>query len=172
MKFSLDKSLEILESTPNVISSMLQNLSKDWTNNNEGENTWTAKEVVAHLIVCEETNWLPRIKIILKSPETVFSPIDMQAHFEIAKKSSLTDLLFQFSGHRKKGIGELQKMNLQESDFLKTGTHQIAGKIMLKEIIATWATHDLAHIAQIARIMAKQNKELVGNFKQFLKILN
>lgn len=172
MKFSLDKYLEILESTPNVISALLQNRSDEWTNGNEGENTWTAKEVLAHLIVCEETDWLPRIKIILDSSETMFSPIDMQAHFAIAQQYSLNELLFQFSAHRKKGIEELKEINLQENDFLKTGTHPVAGKIALQELIATWATHDLTHIAQIARVMAKQNRSSVGNFKQFLKILN
>lgn len=172
MKFSLDKHLEILENTPNVFFALLQNLNDEWTNRNEGENTWTAKEVVAHLIVCEETDWLPRIKIILNSPEIVFSPIDMQAHFAMAQQYSLGELLFQFTAHRKKGIEELKEMNLQENDFLKTGTHPVAGKIMLQELIATWTTHDLTHIAQIARVMAKQNQTSVGNFKQFLKILN
>lgn len=172
MNFTLEKSLEILENTPNAISALLQHLSEEWTNNNEGENTWTAKEVVAHLIICEETDWLPRIKIILNNPKTVFSPIDMQAHFELAKHYSMTELLIQFSTQRKKGIKAIKEMNLQQNDFLKTGTHPVAGKIMLQELIATWATHDLTHIAQIARIMAKQNRESVGNFKQFLTILN
>ena len=82
MKFSFEKTLEILESTPNVISAILQNLSEDWTNHNEGENTWTAKEVVAHLIVCEETEWLTRTKIILSEAiEKKLTPIDLQAYF-------------------------------------------------------------------------------------------
>lgn len=172
MKFSLEKSLEILERTPNVISAMLQNLSEHWTNYNEGENTWTAKEVVAHLIICEETDWLPRIKIILNSPETVFSPIDMQAHFKIAKDNELQTLLNQFEEHRKLGLNELKSFELSDSDFLKTGIHPKCGAVTLQQVISTWVAHDMSHIAQIARIIAKQNSELVGSFKQYLKILN
>ncbi|MFQ3575997.1 MAG: DinB family protein, partial [Cytophagales bacterium] len=161
MKFSLDKSLEILKSTPNVISVMLQNLSDEWTNGNEGENTWTAKEVVAHLIVCEETDWLPRIKIILNSPETVFSPIDMQAHFEIAKNNELQTLLNVFKEHREMCLNQLKSFELSESDFLKTGIHPKCGEVTLQQVLSTWVAHDMSHIAQIARIIAKQNSELV-----------
>lgn len=132
MKFSLDKSLEILGSTPNVIAAMLQNLSENWTNQNEGENTWTTKEVVAHLIFCEETDWLPRIKIILNSPEIVFPPIDMKAHFEIAKNNELQTLLNLFREHRKLSLNELKSLELSESDFLKTGIHPKCGEVTLQ----------------------------------------
>lgn len=172
MKFSLNKSLEILERTPIVIFEMLLNLNDEWTNSNEGENTWTTKEVVAHLIICEETDWLPRIKIILNSPETVFSPIDMQAHFKLAENNELQALLKQLKEHRKMGLNELQSFKLTDKDFLKTGIHPKCGVVSVQQIISTWVAHDMSHVAQIARVIAKQNSELVGNFKQFLKILN
>jgi uncharacterized damage-inducible protein DinB len=173
MKFSLEKSLEILESAPNAISAMLQNLSEDWTNHNEGGNTWTAKEVLAHLIVCEETEWLTRTKIIL-SEATVkkLTPIDLQAHFKIAETNSLSFLLMKFQELRKKNIAELLSFNLQESDFAKTALHPELGEVNLQHIISTWATHDLSHIAQIARIMAKQYKDFVGGFSKYQRVLN
>lgn len=172
MKFSLDKSLEVLASTPSVVSAMLQNLSKEWINHNEGENTWSAKEVVAHLIVCEQTDWLPRIKIILNTPETVFPPIDMQAHFELAAQNELHVLLNQFKDYRKLRMDELKSFALTENDFTKTGLHPKCGVVTLQQVISTWVAHDMSHIAQIARIIAKQNSELTGSFRQFLKILN
>lgn len=172
MEFSFDKSLEIISNTPTVLSALLHNLSDDWVNHNEEENTWTVKEVVAHLIICEQTNWIPRIRIILNSPETVFPPIDMQAHFKLAANHSITDLLEQFGQIRAVGISELKDYNLRETDFLKTANHPVIGKVSLSQLISTWTAHDLTHLAQIARILAKQNKDLVGNFNQYLNILN
>lgn len=172
MEFSLDKSLEILSNTPVVVSSLLQNLSDDWINHNEGENTWTVKEVLAHFIVCEEINWMPRIRLILDNPESVFAPMDMQVHFELTKKHSLSELLVQFDQLRSDGIHELKAYELQEKDFLKTATHPVIGTVSMSQLIATWTAHDMTHLAQIARILAKQNKNLVGNFNQYLTILN
>lgn len=173
MNFSLEKSLEILENTPHVVSTLLRNLSDDWTIKNEGENTWSAKEVVAHLIVCEETDWLTRARIILSDKQDkTFVPIDMTAHFEIAQNNSLKDLLFQFKQLREIGTDELKAFNLQEHDFLKTANHPVLGAVNLQQLIATWVTHDLTHIAQIARVIAKQNNDLVASFKTYLSILN
>lgn len=172
MEFSIYKSLEILKNTPNVLTSLLHNLSDDWTTNNEGENTWTTKEVLAHLIVCEETDWLPRVKIIHENGlEKKLISIDMTAHFEIAKCNSLKDLLFQFKQLRENGIVKLISYHIQESDLLKTAKHPVLGEVTLQQLIATWVTHDLTHIAQIARVIAKQNKENVGAFATFLTIL-
>ncbi|MCK6616814.1 MAG: DinB family protein [Cyclobacteriaceae bacterium] len=173
MKFSLEKSLEILESTPNVISAMLQNLSEDWTNHNEGGNTWTAKEVLAHLIICEETEWLTRTKIILSEAiEKKLTPIDLQAHFEIAEKNDLSFLLMKFRELRTKNTSELLSFNLQESDFAKTAMHPELGEVNLQHIISTWTTHDLSHIAQIARVIAKQYKDFIGGFRKYQRVLN
>jgi uncharacterized damage-inducible protein DinB len=172
MEFELSKSLEVLGNTPNVVIALLQNLSDDWVNCKEGEDTWSVKEVVAHLIHCEETDWLPRMRIILNSPEIAFNPIDMQAHFSIANNNSINEMLVKFKQLRQIVIKELKDKNLRENDLLKKGIHPIIGEGSLQQLIATWVAHDLSHKAQIARIMAKQNKELVGGFKQYLKILN
>ena len=173
MSFSFNQSIEILANTPNVISAILGNLSDHWVNTNEGGNTWTAKEVVAHLILCEETNWLTRAKIILSyTPNQVFAPIDMTAHFHIAEKYTLNDLLNKFQQLRKTGLEELNRCNLREQDLQRKGIHPVTGEVTLQQIIATWVVHDMTHISQIARVIAKQNKEAVGSFQQFLKILN
>ena len=172
MKFSINKSLEILQNTPNVMTSLLHNLSDEWTTNNEGENTWTAKEVLAHLILCEQTDWLPRAKIILSNNDhKIFEPLDMVAHFEIAKNNSLKDLINEFKRLREIGINEIKSFNLQDTDFNKTANHPVIGEVNLQQIFSTWVTHDLTHIAQIARVIAKQNKENVGAFATFLTIL-
>ena len=172
MEFSLNRSLEIIANTPRVISVLLHNLSDEWTNHNEGENTWTVKEVLAHLIVCEEINWMPRIRLILDNPEGIFAPMDMQAHMEMAESNSLQELLVRFEQIRANGINELKTYQLQEADFLKTANHPVIGQVSMRQLISTWTTHDMTHLAQIARIIARQNKDLVGNFKHYLNILN
>jgi hypothetical protein len=172
MKFSIQKSFEILESTPFVLSAFLNPLSKEWTDVNEGDKTWTVKEVIAHLIVCEETDWLPRARIILSERvNKLFDPIDMNAHFVLAQKYSLDELLKTFQQRRVEGLIQIKLLNLQDEDFKKSATHPALGEITLQQLIATWVTHDLTHIAQIARVMAKQNKENVGAFVAYLKIL-
>lgn len=172
MKFSINKSLEILYNTPESVMSLLSGISEEWVNSNEGESTWTVKEVVAHLIVCEETDWLPRIRIILNNPDTIFVPIDMQLHFSLAQNHSLKELLTMFKNLRQSGLAELRKYDLSKNNLQKTGIHPVLGEVTLQQLISTWVTHDMTHLAQISRIIAKQNKEHVGGFKQYLRILN
>ncbi len=163
---------QVLDNTPSVISALLNNLSEDWTTKNEGENTWTAKEVVAHLIVCEETNWLVRAKIILsENLKPPFVPIDMVAHVKMAQGTSLEDLLKKFRELRENSIKEVKSFNLWEIDLTKTAIHPVLGEVSLQQLFATWATHDLTHIAQIARVIAKQNRDDVGPFITYLNIL-
>ncbi|MBS0647558.1 MAG: DinB family protein [Verrucomicrobia bacterium] len=172
MQFTLSKSLEIIERTPNVLNTMLSDLSEEWINGNEGENTWTAKEVVAHLIVCEKTDWLPRVKIMLSNNENkTLERIDMTAHFEMAKNNSLESLLNEFKALRENSITELNDFNLQSFDFLKTAYHPQILDVNLQQLIAIWVTHDLSHIVQVSRILAKQYRNEVGAFKEYLKIL-
>ena len=172
MKFSLHKSLEILENTPAVISALLNNLTDEWTTTNEEDNTWNPMEVVAHLIVCEKTDWLPRVKIILSHLEDkTFVSINMTAHFDIAKSNSMKDLIKEFKQLRESGIKEIKAFNLQEADLRKIAIHPTLGEVNLQHLFATWVVHDLTHIAQISRVIAKQNKENVGAFAPFLNIL-
>lgn len=172
MEFTLSRSLEIIERTSDVLSAMLSGLSEDWVNGNEGEGTWTAKEVVAHLIVCEKTDWLPRARIMLSGKEEkILEPIDMTAHFEMAKTTSLGTLLAEFKMLRENGITELKGFNLQGTDFNKSAFHPKILEVTLQQLIAAWVAHDLSHLAQISRILARQYKTEVGTFSEFLKIL-
>lgn len=165
-------SLEILSNTPAVLTAMLHNLGEEWISSNEGEYTWTAKEVVAHLVVIEETDWLPRIRIILdEDGQKTFAPVDMQAHFAVARNHSMQELLNQFAVLRKQSIEEFTGYNLEEKDLQKTGNHPVLGEVQLQQLLATWVTHDLTHIAQVTRVMAKQQKNEVGPFKRYLRIL-
>lgn len=173
MTFEIDHALEVLSRTPTVLSKQLAGLSEDWINANEGPNTWSPKEVVAHLIVNEETNFLPRTLLILSgSEEKILQPINMTSHLPRSKSSTIDSLLAEFAEVRQKNLQMLRALKLSHVDLHRTATHPKVGEVELKNILSTWVAHDLTHIGQIARVMAKQYKDEVGPFIQFLQRLH
>jgi len=172
MIFSLDKAIELLERTPDVLNTMLLGLSADWTSPNEGGDTWSPYDVIGHLIHGEQTDWLPRAEIILsESVDKTFRPFDRFAQFEDSKGKSLAQLLDEFADVRSRNLERLRAFNLTDSDLGKKGIHPVFGEVTLSQLLATWAVHDLNHIAQISRVMAKQYKNEVGPWIEYLRIL-
>ena len=172
MNFTLLKSIEILERTPGVLIAMLQNLSPEWTSTSEGGDTWSVYDIVGHLIHGEKTDWIPRMEIILSDkPDKRFEPFDRFAQFEESKGKSLTELLDEFKRLRKKNIEHLRSKKLTEKNSEERGIHPAFGEITLSQLLSTWTVHDLNHIAQISRVMAKQYKAEVGPWVEYLKIL-
>jgi uncharacterized damage-inducible protein DinB len=172
MEFDLKKSVEILSRTPYVLETLLQGLSEEWTHNNEGENTWSPFDVLGHLIHGEKTDWMTRMEIILtKGTQQKFDSFDRFAQFEESKGKNLTQLLEGFKSIRKQNIALLESKKLSAIDLQKRGVHPVFGEVTLEQLLATWTAHDLGHIGQIARVMAKQYKTAVGPWKQYLPIL-
>ena len=172
MNFSLSKSIEILERTPDVLIVLLKNISPDWTSNNEGGESWSAYDIVGHLIHGEKTDWIPRMEIILSDiQDKRFELFDRFAQFEDSKGKSLTQLLDEFKSLRQKNIEFLRSSTLTDNDFEKTGIHPAFGEITLSQLLSTWTVHDLNHIAQISRVMAKLYMNDVGPWVEYLKIL-
>lgn len=172
MNFELNKSVELLERTPMVLETLLDGLSEEWTSVNEGEKTWSAYDVVGHLIHGETTDWIQRIKIILdENSDKKFKPFDRFAQFEESKGKTLKELLAEFKLLRATNILELRSLSINESLLTKEGIHPVFGKVTLKQLLATWTAHDLSHLAQISRVMAKQYKEDVGPWVNYLSIL-
>ncbi|MGR3808954.1 DinB family protein [Jiulongibacter sp. NS-SX5] len=172
MEFELDKSKEILKRTPEVIKSLLHGLSKEWIENNEGENTWSPYDVLGHMIYGEKTDWLVRIKIILSDGENKeFIPFDRFAQLNDVQNRPIHELISEFKILREQNLNELDLMNIGAEDLIKTGIHPEFGEVTLKQLIATWAVHDLGHIAQISRVMAKQYKSEVGPWVNYLGVL-
>ena len=172
MNFSLSKSIEILERTPDVLITLLQNVSSDWTSVNESGETWSVYDVIGHLIHGERTDWVPRMDIILSDKEDkTFEPFDRFAQFEESKGKSLALLLDEFKNLRQKNLAHLSSKQLTDKDFEKKGIHPAFGEITLLQLLATWTAHDLNHIAQITRVMARQYKTEVGPWVEYLKIL-
>jgi hypothetical protein len=172
MNFSLERSIEILERTPAVLNVLLQGISAEWTSNNEGQDTWSVYDIIGHFIHGEETDWMPRAEIILSENEDkAFVPFDRFAQFENSKGKTLQQLLAEFAMLRKKGIEQLLSKNITAEDLEKKGIHPAFGEVTLSQLLAAWVAHDLNHIAQIARVMAKQYKEATGPWPAYLKIL-
>ena len=173
MNFSITKSIEILEQTPDTLFSMVGHVSKDWTSNNEGGETWCVFDVIGHLIHGDKVDWLVRTELILsKKEDKTFVPFDRFAQFENSMGKDLAQLLAEFKAVRLENIGKLRKLNISVDDFNKTGIHPAFGEVTLSQLLATWVVHDLDHISQIARVMAKQYKDAVGPWIEYLKILN
>jgi hypothetical protein len=172
MKFTLDKSMEILERTPTVLDTLLSGISSEWTSANEGGETWSAYDIVGHLIHGEITDWMPRAEIILSSKaDKTFEPFDRFYQFQVSKGKSLAQLLNEFKTLREKNITFLRSKKISHIDFEKTGVHPAFGEVTLAQLLSTWVVHDLNHIAQITRVMAKRYKEEVGPWTAYLKIL-
>ncbi len=172
MKFNLQKGISILERTPKVLENYLSGLSKDWTHANEGDGTWSPVEIVAHLILGEKTDWMIRAEIILSDRASKdFVPFDMESHLQYAKAHTIQALLNEFTLLRGENIEKLKAMNLTSDQLKLTGMHSEFGEVPLRELLSTWVAHDLGHISQISRVMAKQYQHEVGPWTKYLGIL-
>jgi hypothetical protein len=173
MKFDLTKSYEILERTPAVLKTLLGSLHNDWVMNNEGPETFSPYDVIGHLIHGEKTDWTERIKRILESGNTkAFDMFNRFAQYEESKDKTLQQLLDEFTALRKQNLAWLNSLHLTQAGLDKKGMHPVLGEVTLRNLLATWVAHDLTHIAQITRVMAKQYKEEMGPWPEFFRILN
>ncbi len=173
MTYDIEKSIETLSRTPLVLEAMLGGLSKEWTHRNEGPGTWSPFQVLGHLIINDETNFIPRAQLILSSQEPkVLSPINMTAHVERFTDSSIDTLIQMFKELRTQNLVILQSLSISNRDLVKTAIHPKVGVVQVSNVLSTWVAHDLTHIGQIARVMAKQYKNEVGPFIEFLTRLH
>ncbi|HSY03487.1 MAG TPA: DinB family protein [Acidobacteriaceae bacterium] len=169
---SLDRTIALLTRTPAALDALLRGLPDPWIRANEGENTWSAFDVVGHLIHCERTDWMPRARIILEFGETrPFDPFDRWGHVQAVEGKSVGELLDDLARERAANLDELRGWNLTDGDLAKRGRHPALGTITLGELLAAWAAHDLNHLHQIARVMAIQYREEVGPFRQYMGVM-
>jgi hypothetical protein len=172
LKYNLDTSLQILDRTPAVLQSLLADLDTEWIINNEGPDTFSPFDVVGHLVHGEKTDWASRAKIILENGlSKPFEPYDRFAMYEDSKGKTIDDLLHEFRELRNKNIEWLKSLSITETDMDKKGIHPTFGEVTLRQLLATWVVHDLTHIAQISRVMAKQYTEEIGPWTEFFRIL-
>ncbi len=162
----------VLERTPTVLRALLQDLPAGWLERHEGEGTFDARDILGHLIHGEKTDWVPRIKVILESGDArPFVPFDRRG-FDEAKEAALGQLLVEFETLRKANLVFLDGLHLTAAQLALKGRHPELGGVTLGQLLATWAVHDLNHIAQALRVMSKRYSDAVGPWKAYLGILN
>lgn len=172
MDFQLDQAKDILRRTPATLTALLEDAPDEWVRSNEGPESWSPFDVLGHLIHGEQTDWIPRAKIILEhGEERAFEPFDRFAMFEKSKGKSLGELLTTFARLRAESLRELDELNVTPELLAKRGKHPELGVVTLGELLATWVVHDLSHIGQIVRVMCKQYGDRVGPWRAYLPIL-
>ena len=172
MQPNLPDTIALLTRTPATLNSLLRDLPETWTSKNEGENTWSAFDIVGHLIHGERTDWMPRAKIILKFGESqAFEPFDRWGQVRETQGKSLPRLLDDFARLRSENLNELRALNLRPEDLARRGRHPALGTVTLSELLSTWAVHDLTHLHQISRVMAHQYRDAVGPWSKYLGVL-
>ena len=170
--FTVPLALEVLERTPRVLSVLLLGLSPDWTSANEGPDTWSPYDVVGHLIHGERTDWIPRARIILaQGPNRTFEPFDRFAQYHESQGKSVAGLLDEFARLRAGNLITLRGWQLSDRELALEGEHPELGTVTLRQLLATWVAHDLGHVAQTARVLAKQYREAVGPWRAYLPVL-
>lgn len=173
MEFNLESTLKMLRRTPGILEEMLGGLPVDLIHSNEGGESWSAYDIVGHLIHGERTDWIPRMEIILDhSADKNFKPFDRFAQFRASEGKSMAELLVTFRNLRLFNTGILESAGLSETQLEMQGIHPAFGKVSLGELLATWMVHDLNHIGQISRVLAFQYKEAIGPWIAYMGILD
>jgi hypothetical protein len=169
MEFDLTEGVAILGRTPSTLVALLGGLPRAWTEADEGPGTWAPYDVVGHLIHGERTDWMPRVEAILRDGEgRPFAPFDRFAQARAGRARPLDDLLRELADLRAAGLARLAALRLGPADLDRTGTHPELGRVTLRELLATWVAHDLDHVAQVTRTMARQYAGAVGPWRAYL----
>lgn len=172
MNYSLDLAVPGLEKTPSVLRAMLLDLPHEWTFASEGPGAWTPLQVVGHLTYVEESDWIDRTRLIVEhGTSRVFEPIDREAGFERFRGVSLPDLVDRFAATRHANLLELGSL-VSPGNLDKHGVHPDFGEVRLDQLLSSWVVHDLNHVGQIVKTMAKQYSEAVGPWRAYLPIVD
>ena len=172
MDYQYEQAVEILRRTPTTLTALLSGLPEAWTTGAEGENTWSAYDIVGHLLHGEETEWMARTRIILEYGEQrPFDTFNRTAMFEKYRGYPLDQLLAAFEQARASNLAALAQMDITPEKLALRGTHPSLGTVTLSQLLSTWVAHDLNHLGQIVEVMAHQYAEAVGPWKAYLAIL-
>lgn len=172
MRFELARGLEILERTPATFRALLDGLPEDWTAPNEGPDTFSAFDNLGHLIHGERTDWIPRARIILaQGADRRFEPYDRFAQYRESEGKRVAELLGEFAELRAANLATVRGWQLGERELALEGEHPALGPVTLRQLLAAWVAHDLGHVAQTARVLARQYREAVGPWREYLPVL-
>ena len=172
MDFDLTMAIPLLERTPATLEALLVGLPDGWTDVNEGPDSWTVREILAHLIHGEHDDWVPRARQLLQwGTSQAFTPFDRTFGFEAARARPLAELVREFTKCRRDSLDALAALRLTSADLAREGRHPEFGVVTLSQHLATWVAHDLTHVSQIVRVMAVQYRDAVGPWSRYLRIV-
>lgn len=173
LDFDLATGAAVLRRTPATLRVMLDGLPSVWIDGDEGDTTWSPYVIVGHLVHCEHVDWIPRARIILaQGNDRRFTPVDRFAQLRTSQGKSLHVLLDELAQLRERNLATLESWQLDEARLALEGIHPEFGAVTLRQLLATWVAHDLGHIAQIARVMAKQYRDAVGAWRAYLPVMD
>ena len=173
MELELSQAVGVLERTPPALSALLGGLPETWVTPNEGEGTFSPRDVLGHLIHGEETDWIPRAEIILSDGENrPFTPFDRFGFRGWLEATPTAELLERFARLRRDNLARLAGFGLQRPDLDRRGMHPALGPVTLGQLLASWVVHDLGHLTQVARVMAKQYAAAVGPWTAYMAVLH
>ncbi|GLI00754.1 DinB family protein [Phytohabitans aurantiacus] len=168
----LPEAAEMLSRTPDVLDALLTGLPPQWLHHNDGPGTWSAYDIVGHLLHGDGTNWLPRARMILdRGAEAPFEPFDREAMLS-EEHADVSVLLARFRTARRASLGELSAMDIEPDDMERRGLHPDLGEVTLGQLLATWVAHDLTHLGQIGEVLARRYREDVGPWRQYMPALD
>lgn len=171
--FVMDEAVAILARTPLTLDALLRDLSPGWIAANEGGGTWSPYDVVGHLVHGERTDWLPRARIILEHGESrAFEPFNRLAQFAESQERPLASLLDEFATLRQTNLRELSAFGIADRDLDRRGCHPELGVVTLRQLLSTWVAHDLDHVMQISRVLARQYSDEVGPWRAYLRVIS
>jgi DinB family protein len=172
MQFNIEEATALLARTPATLKTLLCGLPDAWVRSNEGTDSWSAFDIVGHLVFGERTDWLPRVRILLEHGEArPFDPFDRFAQLKANEGKAFEELLDDFARLRAENLTALRSLNLTREDLARRGRHPALGVVTLSELLATWTAHDMTHLHQLARVMAHQYREAVGPWNAYLGVL-
>jgi hypothetical protein len=170
---SIDEAVAVLERTPRAISRLLEGLPDPLARFSPSEGSWSAYDIVGHLIHGEKTDWMPRVALILEhGASKPFVPFEREAMFGASEEKDLGSLLAEFSALRERGLLEIERLQLGEAELAREGMHPSLGRVTLAQLIAAWAVHDLGHLAQISEAIAKRYRDEIGPWRALLPVVD
>lgn len=173
MTFQIAEAISVLERTPATFRALLSGQPEVWITCDEGPDTFSPFDNVGHLIHGERADWIPRARIILAQGDNRrFEPYDRFAQIRESAGKGLAQLLDEFALLRDENLATLRSWNLSEHELALEGEHPELGRVTLRQLLATWVAHDLGHVAQTARVMAKRYRDTVGPWRAYLPVLN
>ena len=171
--FAMDEAMAILSRTPGTLDVLLRDLPDGWIAAHEGGETWSPFDVIGHLIHGEHTDWIPRARMILEHGDTrPFEKFDRFAQLQVSKGRTLASLLDEFGTLRRQNLRVLESLALTDTELDRRGRHPELGIVTLRQLLATWVAHDLDHVVQISRAIARQYTDEVGPWRAYLRIIS